>query len=69
MSNYHYLFKYIIIGDSSVGKSCLLIRFVDKKFVPVHDMTVGVEYGNANLDLEYKTEELKLKLAIWDTAG
>jgi GTPase SAR1 family protein len=34
--SYHYLFKYIIIGDTGVGKSCLLLQFTDKRFQPVH---------------------------------
>lgn len=36
-----YLFKYIIIGDTGVGKSCLLLQFTDKRFQPVHDLTIG----------------------------
>ena len=34
---YNYLFKYIIIGDTGVGKSCLLLQFTDKRFQPVHE--------------------------------
>jgi Ras-related protein Rab-2A len=45
MASYNYLFKYIIIGDSGVGKSCLLMQFTDKRFQPVHDLTIGVEFG------------------------
>ncbi|KAL1124344.1 hypothetical protein AAG570_000973 [Ranatra chinensis] len=40
---YCYLFKYIIIGDTGVGKSCLLLQFTDKRFQPVHDLTIGIE--------------------------
>jgi len=43
--SYAYLFKYIIIGDTGVGKSCLLLQFTDKRFQPVHDLTIGVEFG------------------------
>jgi GTPase SAR1 family protein len=43
--SYSYLFKYIIIGDTGVGKSCLLLQFTDKRFQPVHDLTIGVEFG------------------------
>ena len=39
MANYSYLFKYIIIGDTAVGKSCLLLQFTDKRFQPVHDLS------------------------------
>ncbi|CAG2195527.1 RAB2A [Mytilus edulis] len=38
--SYAYLFKYIIIGDTGVGKSCLLLQFTDKRFQPVHDLTI-----------------------------
>ena len=39
--SYSYLFKYIIIGDTGVGKSCILLQFTDKRFQPVHDLTIG----------------------------
>ena len=47
MSSYSYVFKYIIVGDSSVGKSCLLLQFTDKRFKAAHDLTIGVEFGSA----------------------
>lgn len=65
MSGYSYLFKYIIIGDSAVGKSCLLLQFTDKRFRKEHDLTIGVEFGAKSLTLDDKV----LKLQIWDTAG
>lgn len=50
MSSYSYLFKYIVIGDTSkvfliglgVGKSCILLQFLEKKFKFDHDTTIGV---------------------------
>eukprot|EP01117_Protostelium_nocturnum_P012002 TRINITY_DN4392_c0_g1_i1.p1 TRINITY_DN4392_c0_g1~~TRINITY_DN4392_c0_g1_i1.p1 ORF type:complete len:216 (+),score=33.15 TRINITY_DN4392_c0_g1_i1:90-737(+) len=63
---YQYLFKYIIIGDTGVGKSCLLLQFTDKRFQPVHDLTIGVEFGARRVDLG---NNLHVKLQIWDTAG
>eukprot|EP01006_Ploeotia_vitrea_P053368 TRINITY_DN67780_c6_g5_i1.p1 TRINITY_DN67780_c6_g5~~TRINITY_DN67780_c6_g5_i1.p1 ORF type:complete len:224 (+),score=1.36 TRINITY_DN67780_c6_g5_i1:23-673(+) len=63
--SYAYLFKYIIIGDSSVGKSCLLLQFTDKRFQPVHDLTIGVEFGARMVNIDSK----QIKLQIWDTAG
>jgi len=62
---YNYLFKYIIIGDTGVGKSCLLLQFTDKRFQPVHDLTIGVEFGARMINIEAK----QIKLQIWDTAG
>lgn len=63
--SYSYLFKYIIIGDTGVGKSCLLLQFTDKRFQPVHDLTIGVEFGARMVNLDDKL----VKLQIWDTAG
>jgi len=63
--SYAYLFKYIIIGDTGVGKSCLLLQFTDKRFQPVHDLTIGVEFGARMINIDNK----QIKLQIWDTAG
>ena len=63
--SYAYLFKYIIIGDTGVGKSCLLLQFTDKRFEPVHDLTIGVEFGARMINLDNR----QIKLQIWDTAG
>ncbi|KAI2808843.1 hypothetical protein RDWZM_006014 [Blomia tropicalis] len=63
--SYAYLFKYIIIGDTGVGKSCLLLQFTDKRFQPVHDLTIGVEFGARMITIDNK----QIKLQIWDTAG
>lgn len=65
MAGYAFLFKYIIIGDSAVGKSCLLLQFTDKRFQPVHDLTIGVEFGARMITIDNK----QIKLQIWDTAG
>merc|ERR1712070_672699 len=62
---YTYLFTYIIVGDTAVGKSCLLLQFTDKRFQPVDDLTIGVEFGSRTLTIE----ENQVKLQIWDTAG
>lgn len=64
MSN-QYLFKYIIIGDSGVGKSCLLLQFTDKRFEAGHDLTIGVEFGARMISIDDKP----VKLQVWDTAG
>ncbi|KAL2483821.1 ras-related protein RABB1c [Forsythia ovata] len=63
--SYAYLFKYIIIGDTGVGKSCLLLQFTDKRFQPVHDLTIGVEFGARMITVDNNP----IKLQIWDTAG
>ena len=61
--SYAFLFKYIIIGDTGVGKSCLLLQFTDKRFQPVHDLTIGVEFGARMISIDNK----QIKLQIWDT--
>merc|ERR1711897_90450 len=54
-----------IIGDTGVGKSCLLLQFTDKRFRADHDLTIGVEFGARLITIEDK----QIKLQIWDTAG
>ena len=63
--SYNFLFKYIIIGDTAVGKSCLLLQFSDKRFKKTHDLTIGVEFGSRVVSVNEKT----VKIQIWDTAG
>ena len=48
-----------------MGKSCLLLQFTDKRFQPVHDLTIGVEFGARMI----KIDEKNIKLQIWDTAS
>ena len=63
--NYDYLLKYIIIGDAAVGKSNLLLRFAQNDFKMEYQLTIGVEFGAKNLEINNK----KYRLQIWDTAG
>ena len=63
--NYDYLLKYIIIGDAAVGKSNLLLRYTQGDFKSEYQLTIGVEFGAKNLDINNK----KFRLQIWDTAG
>jgi len=55
----------VVIGDTGVGKSCLLLQFVDRRFSSVHDLTIGVDFGSRIIEIN----EEKVKLQIWDTAG
>ena len=48
---YQYIFKYIIVGESSVGKSCLLLQFIDNRFKDSHDLTIGVDFGSKTIKL------------------
>ncbi|KAH8554741.1 ras family-domain-containing protein [Umbelopsis sp. PMI_123] len=65
MTNYNYIIKYIIVGDTGVGKSCLLLQFTDHRFHAQHELTIGVEFGTRFVNVEGK----QIKLQIWDTAG
>ena len=64
-NNYDKLFRYIIVGDMAVGKSCILLQFTDNKFRVQHELTIGVEFGAKTIELNNKT----IKIEIWDTAG
>ena len=57
--------KILIIGESGVGKSSLLLRFTDDQFDPDQEATIGVDFKVKVID----NNGNKVKLAIWDTAG
>ena len=63
--NYDHMFRYIIVGDMAVGKSCLLLQFTDNKFRHQHELTIGVEFGGKTVEVNNKS----IKIQIWDTAG
>ena len=63
--DYDYLFKIVLIGDSSVGKSCILLRFADDTFNESFISTIGVDFKIKTIHLDDKI----IKLQIWDTAG
>lgn len=63
--DYDFLFKTIIIGDSSVGKSSIMLRQCDDSFNPSYISTIGVDFRYNTVTVNGK----KIKLQIWDTAG
>ena len=63
--DYDHFFKMVLLGDSCVGKSCLLVRFADDEFNTNYVSTIGVDFRFRSLRHSGK----KIKLQIWDTAG
>ena len=62
---YDFIFKIVLIGDSGVGKTNILSRYLTDKFSSTTQPTVGVEFGSKIV----KKGEKLIKLQIWDTAG
>lgn len=62
---YDLLFKLLLIGDSGVGKTCVLFRFSDDTFNTTFISTIGIDFKIKTVELQGK----KIKLQIWDTAG
>ncbi|CAH2328062.1 ras-related Rab-15 isoform X2 [Pelobates cultripes] len=62
---YDVLFRLLLIGDSGVGKTCLLCRFTDNEFHPSHISTIGVDFKMKTIDVD----GIKVRIQIWDTAG
>ncbi|ETW86324.1 hypothetical protein HETIRDRAFT_122088 [Heterobasidion irregulare TC 32-1] len=65
--SWHYVLKFIITGDAAVGKSSLLIRLTDQRFLTNPDPTLGVEFGSKLITIP--EEDKVIKLQCWDTAG
>lgn len=64
---WHYVLKFIITGDASVGKSSLLVRLTDQRFLANPDPTLGVEFGSKLITIPEENKVVKLQ--CWDTAG
>ncbi|XP_019354281.1 PREDICTED: ras-related protein Rab-15 isoform X2 [Crocodylus porosus] len=62
---YDVLFRLLLIGDSGVGKTCLLCRFTDNEFHPSHISTIGVDFKMKTIEVD----GIKVRIQIWDTAG
>ena len=60
------VYKVLLLGDSSVGKTCFLLRYCDKTFQDAHLSTIGLDYRLKSMTLKNKKN---IKLQIWDTAG
>ena len=62
---FDYLIKYVIVGDSAVGKSNLLLRFTQGSFNSAYQLTIGVEFGSGRIIVKNEI----FRVQIWDTAG
>ena len=60
------VYKVLLLGDSSVGKTCFLLRYCDKSFQEAHLSTIGLDYRLKSMTLQ---NDKNIKLQIWDTAG
>ena len=64
--SYSYIFKVSLIGDSSTGKTSILLRFIDDYFTEDTKSTIGVDFKLVSFELEPK---IYAKMQIWDTCG
>ena len=60
------VYKVLLLGDSTVGKTCVLLKYTDKIYQETHMMTIGLDYRLKVMQLQSGKE---VKLQIWDTAG
>jgi len=63
--SYDHLFQLLLIGDSGVGKTCLLLRYADDSYSEAHSATIGVDFKVRSLDVG----STRVRLQLWDTAG
>ena len=60
------VYKVLLLGDTTVGKTCFLMKYTDKTFQDVHISTIGLDYRLKSMVLK---NGKNIKLQIWDTAG
>jgi Ras-related protein Rab-1A len=64
-NEYDYLFKFVLLGSSGVGKTSMIVRYADNKYNEAYSATIGLDFKIKTVKVEGKT----VKLQIWDTAG
>ena len=60
------VYKVLLLGDSTVGKTCFLMRYTDNTFQEIHMSTIGLDYRLKTMTLNSGKQ---VKVQIWDTAG
>ena len=69
-SSLDHVFKVLLIGDSGVGKSSILLQFSDGYFNDILPSTIGVDFKVKVMDVQDSSGQMKkIKVTIWDTAG
>lgn len=63
--SFDFMFKLLVVGESGVGKTCMLLRFADNSFEENFLSTIGVDFKVKQIVVDNK----KVKLQIWDSAG
>jgi small GTP-binding protein len=58
-------FKIVVVGESGVGKTNILTRYINDKFFVSQNTTIGIEFSTKQIDMDGK----KVKVQLWDTAG
>ncbi len=66
MATDEYVYKVLLLGDTTVGKTCFLMKYTDKTFQDIHMATIGLDYRLKSMKLK---SGKNIKLQIWDTAG
>lgn len=71
MPEWDFIQKQILLGDPATGKSSLLVRLTDKRFLEHSEPTIGVEFGSSTLTISEPSPDAgkKIRRQIWDTAG
>ena len=67
--NTDFIFKTVIVGNTGVGKSCLLQRYIRDQFIAYHESTIGVDFATKELKIPLNNELHTVKFQLWDTAG
>ena len=65
IKNYDYLVKTLLIGDSHVGKSSIILQFLEERCDDTYSCTIGVDFKSVIMDIKDKL----VKILLWDTAG
>ncbi|CAD8089273.1 unnamed protein product [Paramecium sonneborni] len=64
--DYQYLFKFVLIGDTGVGKSCFLSQYIKGKFIQEYDPTIGLEFESKSIEFN---DGIVVQNQLWDTSG